>query len=1035
MLVHMNTFSKHLFRLSRSLTTILALILFSLLPFASIDRHALAGSGGKNFDTPFSAQNSQDKLGSSDVVLSSATATATTEGILLEWRTSFERDNLGFNVYRLRDGQQARVNRTIIPGSVFIVGQEPLRGGRSYQWLDPDGTVDSVYYIEAESTNGGHRSYDVAISGKGRTLTRNEASVESKTGPSSGAAQLLMEYPESSAPRQSSSPAGPLQTQWAIAGQAALRIQINRDGWYRLTQQQIAAAGFNPTVDIKNLSLFADGQELAIRTSKSAGQFIAGDYFEFYGRGLDTSTTDTRIYYLIAGAQPGKRTAASVKPESFSLSSAAGPAGETKSASTRQDWFGPLVNFGSAESTSTSSTTEKPKREPARDRNNSDASTVVSSSVETPTVAPASSAPAIPKEEIKKAGPSDVSTTSATPKSIHKGRQATRSRRPASRKRTKSARRRYSHSVSQAVSATNYNYTVQLKERLVYFTQVLNGGDVENWFGQVISLPVSEALTIHNLASSAAGPATLTVALQGIQSSVSSHQVSVFVNDLLVGTLSFFGLDHPVQTFNVPVTQLQEGNNTVKFVHGASGDVSLVDYVTLTYPHLYQAHNGALRFSVPSAQAVTVSGFLTPNVLLLDISDPSNVTATDMVGQTSGAGYAITVAAANSTRSFYALPEQPTKKERGFVGPPEPFPLPVVSVNQPSTLNLANNGADLLIISYKDFIPSLAPLVAQRQSQGLTVQTVDVEDVFDEFSYGAHGSQALVDFLSYTATNWNRTPHYVFLVGDASYDPRNYTGKGYFDFVPTRLIDATYLETCSDDVLTDFNEDGVADIPVGRISARTSAEADLMISKIVNFSKANVPQTALMVADTQGSYYFNFEQAVDEVSALLPPPPNMTVQKVYRRLEPSDAVAHSDIVSKFNQGVAIVNYSGHGNVDTWTGGNIFTTPDARALTNGNKLPFVIVTDCLNGYFDDPALEALAEALLKAPNGGAVASFASSGLTIPDGQHEMTKRLYQVLFGSQSMALGDAIKQAKMATTDMDVRRTWILLGDPSMKIW
>src|SRR4029077_5998143 len=111
---------------------------------------------------------------------------------------------------------------------------------------------------------------------------------------------------------------------------------------------------------------------------------------------------------------------------------------------------------------------------------------------------------------------------------------------------------------------------------------------------------------------------------------------------------------------------------------------------------------------------------------------------------------------------------------------------------------------------------------------------------------------------------------------------------------------------------------------------------------------------------------------------------------------------------------------------------IFTNGDARALTNGNRLPLVIVADCLNGLFDDPALEGLAETLLKAQNGGAVAAYASSGDTIPGRQQEMALGLYQFLFGAQSMALGDVTKQAKTATTDLDVRRTWILLGDPSM---
>ena len=64
----------------------------------------------------------------------------------------------------------------------------------------------------------------------------------------------------------------------------------------------------------------------------------------------------------------------------------------------------------------------------------------------------------------------------------------------------------------------------------------------------------------------------------------------------------------------------------------------------------------------------------------------------------------------------------------------------------------------------------------------------------------------------------------------------------------------------------------------------------------------------------------------------------------------------------------------------------------------------------------------------------MAAFASSGLTFPDGQHQMSEQLYTLLYGAQPIALGDAIKIAKGATGDIDVRRTWIFFGDPSLKI-
>jgi hypothetical protein len=94
-------------------------------------------------------------------------------------------------------------------------------------------------------------------------------------------------------------------------------------------------------------------------------------------------------------------------------------------------------------------------------------------------------------------------------------------------------------------------------------------------------------------------------------------------------------------------------------------------------------------------------------------------------------------------------------------------------------------------------------------------------------------------------------------------------------------------------------------------------------------------------------------------------------------------------------------------------------------------------DCLNGYFIVPQStgQSLAEAIVKAPNGGAVASFASSGLTIPDGQHQMGQQMLTLLYNNgPTIPIGDAGRQAKTATNDLDVRRTWILFGDPTMKI-
>jgi hypothetical protein len=93
--------------------------------------------------------------------------------------------------------------------------------------------------------------------------------------------------------------------------------------------------------------------------------------------------------------------------------------------------------------------------------------------------------------------------------------------------------------------------------------------------------------------------------------------------------------------------------------------------------------------------------------------------------------------------------------------------------------------------------------------------------------------------------------------------------------------------------------------------------------------------------------------------------------------------------------------------------------------------------CLNGYFQDVVLDSLAESLMKAERGGAVAVWASSGMTGPSGQELLDQQMLKAIFDTSSgraLTLGEAILRAKAFTNDPDVRRTWILFGDPSMKL-
>jgi hypothetical protein len=98
------------------------------------------------------------------------------------------------------------------------------------------------------------------------------------------------------------------------------------------------------------------------------------------------------------------------------------------------------------------------------------------------------------------------------------------------------------------------------------------------------------------------------------------------------------------------------------------------------------------------------------------------------------------------------------------------------------------------------------------------------------------------------------------------------------------------------------------------------------------------------------------------------------------------------------------------------------------------LPVFLIMDCLNGFFQDVYDEPLGVTLMLVPDGGAVAVLASSGLNVPTPQIILDKLTVKGAMGPAQLTLGDSIIQAKSGITDLAVRKTYNLLGDPAMRI-
>jgi uncharacterized repeat protein (TIGR01451 family) len=569
---------------------------------------------------------------------------------------------------------------------------------------------------------------------------------------------------------------------------------------------------------------------------------------------------------------------------------------------------------------------------------------------------------------------------------------------------------------------TSFPFTVIREDRSVYFAALLNGEDNDNFFGAVVSSdPVDQTLVLAHRDTSSSQPLSLDLALQGV-TDAQLHSVSVQLNGTPVGTVEFFGQMLSKQTLAIDPSTLLDGTNTVTLTAlNGDNDVNVVQSIQLHYPHTYEADGDWLRATANSGSAVHVSGFTNSQVRIFDITDALNIVelAGKMVSESGSYGISATLpAGAPYTRTILAFSE-------------DTVAAPLALTHHVPAAN-GRSGADIVVITHPDFAAHLDPLVRFREAQGHRVAVVTTDQIYDQFNYGEHSPFALRSFLHDATLHWNRKPQAVLLVGDASLDPRNYLGFGDFDFVPTRLIETAAFKTASDDWLTDFQQAGFPTIPTGRLPVRAPDDVDRLVSKIISYEQGQNTgawnSRALLIADQNVDA--NFTTAANSAAATLPASLNAT-QLLADGVDP--ASVRAQVLAALNNGSVLVNYNGHGAEQQWSFSGFFNNTDAAALTNGGRLPVYLLMDCLNGLFQDVYEQSLAESLLLAPNGGAVAVWASSGFTDQAPQVSMNLAFLHELAARPNETIGRMALNAKSNTTDSDVRRTWILFGDPSMK--
>lgn len=609
-----------------------------------------------------------------------------------------------------------------------------------------------------------------------------------------------------------------------------------------------------------------------------------------------------------------------------------------------------------------------------------------------------------------------------------------------------------------AMPQESYLHRDRYENNRLYYSYIPLQDGAEHWYWDILTPATSTTrsypFTVTEIVN--IGDAHLVFDLAGYDG---AHATQITVNEQSAGLYAWSGrIAHTIEV-NVPATWLHNGANMVRVAAlGAAPDLQYVDAFAVNYARRLVAQHDQLRFTAPRGHHMEIEGFSTPDVAIYALGNPG-----------SPRRVAVSVTQPCPCRArFDALADDNTTylaiTTARYISPTLLTAAPAADLVAPAA------GADLLILTPADLAPALAPLVAHRRASGLRVRVVDIQSIYDEFGDGRTDPEAIQHFLNHTLRAWpSPAPAYVLLVGDGTYDPRGYLSTPPTGAVPAflRLVDPVIGETASDNrYVTATPASQLPQMMIGRLPARTAAEATTMIAKILVFEaalpSATWRQRAIIVADnayqsdgsadaagnfwamgdraanrlesagvTVDRFYYNPCAATTASVCALPDPP-------YPRYADAPALtAAFQTAVHAGRGLAI--YTGHASPLSWAGAPaLLHTNDVRVLDSGDR-PFVALEmTCYTGFFHGPR-DALAETLLRA-EGGAVASWASSGQSMVRGQDVLLEQLLATFLADtkEAVTLGQAILAAKLhlygtgAGIYGEALDTFHLFGDPSL---
>lgn len=388
------------------------------------------------------------------------------------------------------------------------------------------------------------------------------------------------------------------------------------------------------------------------------------------------------------------------------------------------------------------------------------------------------------------------------------------------------------------------------------------------------------------------------------------------------------------------------------------------------------------------------------------------------------------------------------------------FPKPETAAGKIANQNLHGlENLHMAIVYHPDLEAQATQLAEHRKNfSGLDVALVNILQLYNEFSSGGKEPTAIRDFARMLLERNPEKFEFLLLFGDGSFDPKNITNSDankdlipvfetYESFDPIKAYPSDdFFGLLSPEDGGSLN--GLLDVAVGRLTARSAAEAQAIVDKIIAYDKEPVTLgdwhlRNLFIADDEDSNA-HIDQCEDLANMTANTDKRFNIEKIYfdayQQVVSSGGDRFPDAKTAINSNVfkgnLVTQYIGHGGPRGWAQERVIDNNDIAGWDNPNRYPLIITATCSFGGYDDyETLTGGEQSLIKVKS-GAIGLFTTVRAVYIYDNNILTDAVQKFLFkktNGQYLRIGNILKNAKNSlSSGVDNARRFTLLGDPAM---